>query len=216
MSSNEKIFLQELGKLLTKYAEEVRALEGKGTDVEKMHALLNSAIEHEKILRQKYDIGVRFHVLRSQLQATLDEFEKELATIQQQENSSHIKNNLRKQVAEDETLVYVYLFNSNGNKIKTWENLLLPSALQDHSVNRPIYTDLAHAQEVLRTRFPKDQHAYFEAIVKKSDILTGEEEITDNYQHPLVRLKEGALTIDRLRRFHHKNQDYRIENGELI
>ena len=214
MAVNEKNFLQEFGDLLAHYADEVRALEGKQEEIEKMHSVLKNAVEQEKILREKYDIGVRFHVVKSQLQATLDDFEKNIAEIEQKEQNLLSAKNAKKVLSENEVLVYVYLFNAQGDKVKSWENLLLPSALQDHCINRPIYLSLNNVEEILRTRIPREQHAYIEISIQKGDIL---KEINDEaYHHTLLRLKEGKLKVENIRRFYHRGINYNLINGQLI
>lgn len=212
MSTKEKNFLQELEELLTRYSEEIRTLKGTQEEISRVKELLQDAIAAEKLLREKHEIGVRFHVLRSQLQANLEEFEKELALIHQSEPNDAPKHQI---IAEDEMLIYVYLFNSFGNKLKSWENLLLGSSLQEHNVNRPIYTDITQVEEVLRTRASKEQHAYIEMVIKKTDLLS-ENKSNDYYQHSLAKLREGSLKPEKIRRFHHNNIDYQVINEKLV
>jgi hypothetical protein len=212
MSTKEKNFLQELEELLTRYSEEIRTLKGTKEEIKKVKELLQDAINTEKLLREKHEIGVRFHVLRSQLQANLEEFEKEIALMQESEPSDAPQ---KQTIADDEMLVYVHLFNSFGSKLKSWENLLLGSSLQEHSVNRPIYTDITQVEEILRTRAPKEQHAYLEMLIKKTDLLA-ENKSNDCYQHSLAKLREGSLKPEKIRRLHHKSIDYQLVNEKLV
>ena len=206
--SKEKEFLDQLSQLLHSYADDIRELEEDSKVTEKMHVLLKETVLAEKELREQHDVGVRFNVIRSQLHSLLAEFEKELAELQSQKsNPTHTSRSHT--LKDGESTVYVYLFNSRGKNLKSWQALLTSQALMEHSVHRPIHADLAHVQEILRTKTPKENHAYLEIIVKQSDILEGHE-LRDAYEHPLLRLKQGALKIENLKCFHHQKTDYRV------
>ena len=121
-------------------------------------------------------------------------------------------------LADDEMIVYVDLINAQGKLLSTWQKMLAPRALREHSVNRPIYADFSHIEELVRSKKNPVSHGFIEAVIKKADILVPLEECTCTgpLGHPLLRLKQGALLLKNVRFFYHLDKKYRLSfAGEL-
>lgn len=208
----EKEYLQELSKKLTASIDQL------GHDEEEQPQevikLLKEIMHAEEACRTKYEIGARFHVIQSQLQALTTAYKKESDIKEVVEEVQQSTDEMK----SDEEIVYVYLFNAQGAKFHTWLSVLTPKALMDHSVNRPVYAKFEHIDELLRSKIDIEQHAYIKARIKKSDIIMSLENsiLKDALGNKLLRLKYGSLTADKIVCFFHRNKEYTVsKDGEL-
>lgn len=213
--NDEKQYLQDLSAQLDGYIERVKSMDEGEEAVDKVLALLCALVEEEKQLRAKYEIGVRFNVVRTQLQSVLDAFEKEREEEVNEKAQQALPEN---EYTADETLVYVYLFNAQGDVLKSWQKLLSPGAMFEHSVNRPIYSVLSSVEAMLREKPNAENHAYIVVAIKKSDILESDSETTlkDQYGHPLLRLRQGALKTEDIKSFVHLHDDFQVSSEGVI
>lgn len=175
--------------------------------------IVDSAVAQEALLRQQFGIGDKFRFIRDRLQVLQATITHELASIKEELGGA-----LDTQPTEDEVVVYVYLFNAQGALIPTWKKMVHPSVLYEHSVNRPIYQDEYAIQTVIRDKANRQQHAYLAVAIRKEHILTvADEAPKDAYGHSLIRVREGALQIDRVIFLKHNGNEYRLsEAGELV
>lgn len=173
--------------------------------------LVKSAIEQDQALRSQFQIGDKFRFIRDRLQALLLRVEEGLAEMQKEEKVFFSK------LADDEVTIYIYLYNSHGMTLKTWLKMLNPTVYYEYSINRPIYMDKAHIEQFIRNKPNKLQHAYLEVAVKKASILpTRDELLQDPVGHPLIKVKEGALSADKLIAFVHNNIEYVLDEEEEL
>jgi hypothetical protein len=171
--------------------------------------LVQEAIRRDNALREQYQIGEKFRFVRDRLQALLEQLEKHVRVIVEEEKSSELE--------ADETLVYVYLYNSQGIMLQTWLNMLTPKLFYEYSVNRPIYHDKSYIDLLLRSKVNKTQHAFLTVAVKQNSLLRAEDASKDALGNPMVKIKEGALHFDKLVTFTHNGQEYTLsEERELI
>lgn len=174
---------------------------------EKSQQLLNlvrKAIQQDNLLREKYEIGDKFRFVRERLNLMLQTMEQEA------QHLSESMNKTVKVILSDEVPVYVYLYNTNGLALRSWQNMLTPKVFYEYSVNRPIYSDKTAIENFLKLKANKNQHAYVTMAIKSENILTKPDE------HGHVKIKEGALHIDKVLLFTHNDQNYTLgENGEL-
>lgn len=207
--TDEKAYLQELTKQLDQTIEKLHKLEQQEPVDNETQQIIQDAVQAEQQLRQNYDIGVRFNILKTQLQSLANKIDAELGSTKQ----PIINHTHANELPEDETLVYVSLFNAQGNILNSWQKLLEPKALYDHSVNRPIYASQKEIEEMLRNKTNKDQNAYFIITVNKNDIMANEETTTlrDPNGFPLLRLKQGALKKGNIKLFVHNGISYAID-----
>jgi intracellular multiplication protein IcmQ len=209
--SDEKRYLEELSHQLDEYAARVRKIPS-GGDHEKLHQLLQEILVVEKNLRESCGIGTRFNVIRTQLQSLLKRFEEEIAGTQGGDQEGY---QAKRKLSEDEIFVYVYLFNTQGANLKTWQKLLLQDALAEHTINRPIYANKEEIMQVLRAKPNKVQHAYLEIAVNKRDIIPYTR-LKDQYGFNLLRLKQNALKVESICVFFYNDKEYRFVNGDFV
>ena len=105
---------------MEKFAIRIRGL--KSYDVandEEISRIVQEAVDVEDVLRRQYEVGARFNIIHHQL-ANLKE--SVVRAMHPNNNKTPIiEQRFANQVAEDERLVYVYLFNARGGVLKTWQ-----------------------------------------------------------------------------------------------
>jgi hypothetical protein len=211
--SEESKYLQHVSAMLKQYAEKIRQLRHSDAAVKRMYDLLKEIKAREEALRDATKIGVRFNVLRMQVEKALSEFEAELVNLQGDQTADEVDAN--KVIADDELAVYVYLFNGQGHNFDSWQPMMKPTSVAEYGVNRPAYLKLEHVEELLRAKMPREHHGFLEVIVKKTDVLSVGT-MHDKFHHPLARLKERALKPERILRFHVNRKDYEVlADGKL-
>ncbi|EKD70127.1 MAG: IcmQ [uncultured bacterium] len=178
---------------------------------EKILYLAKEAVEQDKTLRQEMQVGEKFRFIRDRLGALFSHID---LTLKEMQKKSEIKPD---QLAEDEVIVYVYLFNAHGLTFQNWYKMLNPNVFYEYSVNRPIYADKANIEAFIRSRSNKVQHGYLAVAIKKEHILKTIEPLKDVIGNPVIKVKEGSLKIERLINFTHNGKRYRLnDEGELI
>lgn len=187
---------------------------GEKAKKEQLLQLVKAAIQHDTALREQYQIGDKFRFVRDRLTALATEIEADIAQMQEE----IVKKTT--QVTEEDVLVYVHLFNAQGIIFQTWHKMLTPSVFYEYSVNRPIYTDRAAIESLVRGRQNRAQHGILTVAIKKQDILPtpeGETPTKDVNGVPLIKVREGSLSISRMVSFTHQEQDYVVnENGQVV
>lgn len=178
---------------------------------EKLMRLINEAVSQDSKLRADLKIGDKFKFIRDRLQALKQHVEEALLTIKVETEEN------KDVLAEDEQLVYVYLFNAHGIDLQSWVKMVHPSVYYEHSVNRPIYGDKSHIEAVIRNKTNRIQHGYLTFAIKKNFILRKDDEAPkDALGHPLLKIKEGTLKPDRLISLTHNGHTYVVnEKGGL-
>jgi hypothetical protein len=178
---------------------------------EKLMQIVNEAVSVDAKLRADLNIGDKFRFIRDRLQALKQQVEETLQTIKVEETGT------KQVIADDEQLVYVYLFNAHGIDTQSWMKMLHPSVYYEHSVNRPIYGAKEHVEMVIRNKSNRVQHGYLEVAVKKTAILNKDDEsLKDSLGNPLLKIKEGSLLPERLICLTHNGNLYCVdENGRL-
>lgn len=181
---------------------------------EAIRRLIRDSLEVDQKLRDEYRIGDKFRFIRDRLQSLQTRIEEEL----QIHEAESIER--KKELKEDETLVYVHLFNVQGLTFHSWYKLVEASVFYEYSVNRPIYTDKSQIEAFIRSRPNKVQHGYLTIAIKKDAILpipSGFEPPRDQIGNLLVKIREGSLHFDRLLLFTHQEHEYEINrDGEMI
>lgn len=211
--TNEQQYLQEIKQQMDACLKNLSDLDQDEPVDQETYDIIKKTVDQEDILRKKYEIGARFNVIRTQLASLLTEVEE------------HVRINLPKTPVPTETivdttttLIYVSLFNFQGDKLNTWGKLLNAQALFDHSVNRPIYSSQEDIDTMLRSKANKNQQAYIEVRIKKDDILTTDSvnAFTDPFGYPLLRIKQGALKVENIQAFFYMSKKYRVgSDGSL-
>lgn len=176
---------------------------------EKLLAILKAAVEKDRELREQNQIGDRFRFVRDRLQALQAQVEEQLAELRKADEKT-----INEQ-AEDETIVYVYLFNAQGILLPTWQKMLTPNVFYEYSVNRPIYADKSQIEAFIRSKTNKTQHAYVTVYVKKADVSPANAK--DVIGGDLVKVKEGSLRFTHFVSFTYAGHEYQLNAaGELV
>ncbi len=179
----------------------------------KLLAAIHRAIQRDGELREQYQIGDRFRFVKDRLRALADELEQSA-----NQRLAYKAKNL-KELAADEVIVYVYLYNTQGLQFRTWQNLVTAKVFYEYSVNRPIYSDKSHIEALLRTKSNSAQHAFLSIAVKADQLIklpleTAPKDVAGN---PVIKVKEGSLRFEKLLTFTHQDQEYRLnEEGNLV
>lgn len=211
--SNEEIYLKAIEAKMNGFANAVDELDDR--DPELLHQLLalaEEAVKFEASERQGAEIASRFSILSSQLKSLVTDCKKEVEAVHggKEEQEDDVLD-----VADDETEIFIYLFNTNGMKLITWQPLLAHRALIDHGVNRPIYARKRCIEELIRSKSMSTQHAFVRAVIKKQDILMSEADsiLKDNIGNPIIRIKYGVLKASSLREFCHEGHVYEADSS---
>ncbi len=176
----------------------------------KLIEIVKQALQRDLELREQYGIGEKFRFVRDRLNTLLATLEKGLPA----EGSLQSKRDI---LAEDEKLVYVYLYNTQGIQVRTWQTLVNPKVFYEYSVNRPIYDEKHNIEALLKSKTNKAQHGYLTVAVKQNCILKSANEHKDLLGNPVVKIKEGSLHYDRVMSFTHQDIEYTVqEDGSLV
>lgn len=170
-------------------------------------------VEQDANLRKQFHIGDKFRFIRDRLNALLSRLEKLLTVEEKKAEEAGVV------VGPDEAVVYVYLFNVNGLTFSSWRNMVGKQVFYEYSVNRPIYSEKAHIEELMRTKRSKEQHAYLAVVIKKTEILkpVSETSVKDAVGNPLIKIKEGCLHTEKLLAFVHNGRVYVLdEKNQLV
>lgn len=170
-------------------------------------------VKIEEHLRKDNHIGARYSVIASQVKNTITAIE----ALQAVETTS-TEEAANSELNPDQQYIYLHLFNTLGGKLVSWQQMLNPKSMIDHSVNRPIYNEAAHVEELIRAKSDNDLHAYLKIIVDREAILMSAQQsvLKDNLGHPLLRLKHGAIKMENIVSFHHKGKIYQLQNSKLV
>lgn len=178
-------------------------------ELQKLVKLLRDALERDKALREKYEVGDKFRFVRDRLNATLAALEAKIPDA----NAEQMRQ--KSLLGEDEVPVYVYLYNAQGLQFRSWIGMCNPKLYYEYSVNRPIYAEKEFVEALLRSKTNKTQHAYLAVAVKKANVIKGD--LKDAQGNPLIKVKEGSLNFDKTLGFTHNGQEYEMNSeGELV
>lgn len=179
---------------------------------DKLLSFVRNALQQDADLRGKFQIGDKFRFIRDRLSALQTRVKETFAQAQQETVQK------RNQPAEDEVLVYVYLFNAQGLSLQTWRKMVHPSVFYEHSVNRPVYMDKTQIETMIRGKSNPVLHGYLTVAVKKSDVIPKRDDSAkDSLGNPLIKIREGSLSSGGLMSFTHNGNVYDVnEEGELV
>lgn len=120
--------------------------------------------------------------------------------------------------AADEIDVYISLFQSDGYNINKWAMQL--RSLDRYTIGRPVYQGEAEIQKRIRLRSAASgNEAYVIVTIKKADIQASDPlaaPLKDQFEHPLILLKETAVRNGRIIGFVHQGTRYHFVDGQLI
>ncbi len=134
----------------------------------------------------------------------------------------HVKlqetHHVTKPLLENEVEVYISLFQSDGYNINKWSMQL--RSLSRYIIGRPVYALETDVQKRMRLRdVATASEAYVAVAVKQSDIQPADPfspPLKDQFDLPLIVLKEVAIRHGRINAFVHQGMHYRFVDGQLI
>ena len=167
--------------------------------------LVGQILKSDTALREKFEVGQRFQFIHERLHILHSSVE---LLAQGEESGENVKEGGKKDTSWVGQPVYVYLYNAEGAVLRTWTAMLTPRAFYEYSVNRPVYAEKTHVESIIALKPNPQQHAYVTIAVRPEDIVRTSEAV--------IKVKEGALTIEKLILFTHNGQDFVFEQGELV
>lgn len=150
-------------------------------------------------------IGKRLTSIRDNFQQAITGAQPELKT-----NEKSTQTN-----ETDKIQVFVSLYSSTGDDLRSWERIL--STLPKQIVSRPIYAKEQDAEGLLRSSPKRQNEAYLCLWIDSAQIQSISEEKLprDRSGHPLLTLKGRAMSADYEATFVHLSGRYRYANGKL-
>ena len=166
--------------------------------------LVRQAIADDKQRRQQFKVGDKYSFISENLNSILRNLEANLDVSEQAEAVQLPP--WHRELADNERVVYIYLYNAQGKNPKVWQQLLSRKSMNEYSFSRPIYTKREHVEKILKSRDHCANHAFISVVVKKNHII--DSPLTDNFGNPRVRLLEGSLDADNIVEFVHREREY--------
>ena len=125
------------------------------------------------------------------------------------------EENEKKDLSSEQSKVFVLLYQNEGENLEGWFNTI--KTLTEYSVTRPAYKEEAHVQEVIRSKDSDvGRNGYVIVDVKNEDLSLEEEQQLDQFDHPLVALKEGTIKLENVVEFVHANKKrYVVKDNKL-
>lgn len=189
----------------------------------KLLQAVRDLIQREEDIRKEHGIGENLRVVRNRLQALLKDLEANvnLSLEDETQNNKGSTSAGSKEVPIDDehAVVFVHLFNAGGERVSRWCGLLTQKAVYEYSVNRPVYARKKHVELFIESKPPEDHHAYVSFKVAKENIIGGLDVTNGNVDaidQPLLKLKEGAISLNNLIELTYKGQAYEYKAGKLV
>ncbi len=178
---------------------------------QKLLALVREAIARDDALREQYQVGEKFRFIRERLHGLLERLEK-LALVEELAEKKRVT-----EMASDEcqslctSIMRMALPSKLAKHVK-------PKVFYEYSVNRPIYSQQLHIEELLRGKANKLQHGYLVFFVKKTDILSPVTETSPQRcaRNPMIKIREGSLRTDKFVVFVHNLHEYILDAEGLL
>lgn len=176
---------------------------------EKLLNIIRDAIKQDNELRDQLKIGDKFRFIRDNLNAISTGLEADLTVLKDKTEQAEVK------VSKDDINVYVYIFNTQGLDLQSWRKMVSPDVYYEYSVSRPIYSTKEHVEKLIDSKPTRTQHGYITVAVTK-DMLLPTDGVNDTLGNPVIKVKEGALKVDRVICFTHNSIDYTVgPKGEI-
>ena len=169
---------------------------------------VRQAIRDDKARREKFNIDKQYSFIPEKLQNILKRLEDNLDYSEEELISLPPWH---RDIAENERVIFIYLYNAKGKHQQVWEQLLSNKSLREYSFNRPIYQKRSDVERVLNHREDSPNHAFISVVVKKNHIIESTGAV-DSLGGQRIRLVEGSLDADNILEFVHNNKEYYRDN----
>lgn len=143
-----------------------------------------------------------------------DEFKRDVGL---DEHALEKKNSEKERfkLAEGQLEVFISLYNAQGNDLSHWSRII--GNLTNQSVSRPTYDAMKDVKEMIRSKNNINNEGFVSVYITREDLLKlpDERQPKDKLGHPLLVLKERAITHDKIRKFYHVSGIYEYKKGLL-
>lgn len=119
-------------------------------------------------------------------------------------------------LAEDELLIYVSLYNAaGGDDIISWGKII--SNMGTQIISRPIYAKEDEILKFIRSKSKPENEGYACVLTKKTQIMIrpGGDAPKDPLGHSLLVVKEGAIDDKNILKFVHDGVEYSYKDAKL-
>lgn len=147
----------------------------------------------------------------------LEDIREEALNLQEQVRLSSGEQKLTlRDLEDDEVLVYISVFQSEGHNIKRWELQL--NSLRRHLLGRPVYENEEDVRKVIRQKLIQISEAYVAVAIKRSDIQNFAHQVkrVDRRGNTLLTLKESAVQPENIFKFVHQEEQYYFSDSKLV
>ncbi len=110
--------------------------------------------------------------------------------------------------------VYIALYQTQGSNLKIWHDML--KSLAKYSITRPVYDNEEYVRELIRSKPDMQRHGYAVVAVKENGIIESGKVHLDQFNHKLLTLQEGAVTLENIIEFVHANEKRYIIRGDTL
>lgn len=175
--------------------------------------IASSASDEENKLRQSFQVDDKPSFIATQLENLARKIKDNLKFVVSKTLADAGAD--KGALAPDELMVYVHLFHSQGQTMRSWRALLSPDIFRECSINRPVYLEQSHVNNLMAANKDKLNHACVVVKIKKSEVKEGD--VRDEYNQPLLKLKAGALDPKNIVSFIHDERPYKLTpEGEFV
>jgi intracellular multiplication protein IcmQ len=115
---------------------------------------------------------------------------------------------------ENAIVLYVSLYQSDGNDLQKWEGQLRSILKIAHS--RPIYDEESKVTNVLRSNLNRNTDAYVKVLVDKNEIIDSARILKDRFGQELTTISMTAIRPENVIEFVHQGKRYNFLNKKLI
>lgn len=164
-----------------------------------------------------WESSLFLRTIKKRVQEVIDETTKVVATASDSSSENSSNDRFTQLVPEGYMRVYVLLYQTEGNKLTSWQYAL--RTLLEYNTSRPTYKEESHVQELIRSKKDVVRYGYAVVNLKISDVYPEDEEHApkDAFNHELLVLKENAIKRENIIGFvHSARRRYSFVDGELI
>lgn len=202
--------LQDINNEIKKTLQDAKILYNV-TDSEAAVKLIN--ILDDLLKNKEWESTLLLRTAKKRLQALRDEAQQ-IANELNPSFSSKEPAQITEVIKEGYVKVYISLYQTQGSNLKIWHNML--KSLAKYSITRPVYDNEEYVRELIRSKPDMQRHGYAAVTVKKSGIIGSEKVNLDQFNHKLLTLKEGAVTLENIIEFVHANEKRYIIRGDTL
>lgn len=147
----------------------------------------------------------------------LQKIREQVLALQQQMNGVEVTGEIEKrQIQENDVLLYLSMYQSDGNNLRKWELQL--NSIESHMIGRPIYENEEDMQKSIRRKLAQESEGYVVIVVPSNALRTDryQAQRVDRNGNALVTLEEGVVSANSIIEFVHLGKRYYFIKGKLV